>query len=136
MRLSVSSTFYITTRYYVNAARAPWARLPTIVAGMRRLYAAGGCVISDDRHGRARRQKSSKAAKRPDELKFVDSIGGQFRALWPKLSKSKHDQFILDPRAGVPQKVADNGDIYFVRRALRRDVSTHRKELETAWRST
>ncbi len=119
----VASTFYITTPiYYVNARPHLGHAYSTIVADtMRRFHALKGeetwFLTGTDEHGDKIVKAAAAAGKTPKE--FVDSISGQFQALWPLLGV-KNDQFIrtTDPDhvervQHFLQRVYDNGDIYF-----------------------
>ena len=119
----MASTFYITTPiYYVNARPHLGHAYSTIVADtMRRFHALKGedtwFLTGTDEHGDKIAKAAAAVGKSPQE--FVDSISGQFQALWPVLGV-KNDQFIrtTDPDhvARVQkflQRVYDNGDIYF-----------------------
>lgn len=119
----MSSAFYITTPiYYVNAKPHLGHAYTTIVAdSLRRFHALLGeetwFLTGTDEHGDKIVQASEAAGMTPQA--FVDSISGQFQALWPKLGVI-NDQFIRttnpDHKATVQaflQKVYDAGDIYF-----------------------
>lgn len=119
----MSSSFYITTPiYYVNARPHLGHAYTTIVAdSLRRFHALLGddtwFLTGTDEHGDKIVQAAEAAGKTPQE--FVDSISGQFQALWPKLGVC-NDQFIRTTDAGHKavvqaflQKVYDAGDIYF-----------------------
>lgn len=119
----MSSAFYITTPiYYVNAKPHLGHAYTTIVAdSLRRFHALLGektwFLTGTDEHGDKIVQAAEAAGVTPQT--FVDSISGQFQALWPKLGVI-NDQFIRttdpDHKATVQaflQKVYDAGDIYF-----------------------
>ncbi len=120
---SVSSSYYITTPiYYVNARPHLGHAYTTIVAdSLRRFHTLLGrqtwFLTGTDEHGDKIAQAAAAAGVSPQD--FVDSVSGQFQALWPRLGIS-NDQFIRTTdeahKAVVQaflQKVYDAGDIYF-----------------------
>lgn len=117
------SSFYITTPiYYVNARPHLGHAYTTIVADILSRYhkLLGDDVMfltGTDEHGDKIVQSAEKRGQTPQE--FVDSISGEFRALWPQLG-IENDKFIrtTDPAhkrrvQQFLQKVYDAGDIYF-----------------------
>lgn len=116
-------SFYITTPiYYVNARpHLGHAYTTTVADSLRRFHALLGektwFLTGTDEHGDKIVHAAEAAGLTPKE--FVDSISGQFQALWAKLG-IRNDQFIrtTDPDHQrivqiFLQKVYDAGDIYF-----------------------
>lgn len=117
------SSFFITTPiYYVNARPHLGHAYTTIVADtLARYHKILGddalFLTGTDEHGDKIVQAAEKAGVTPQQ--FVDSVSGEFQALWPRLgiennlfvrtTDAHHQQTV---RAFL-QKVYDAGDIYF-----------------------
>lgn len=117
------SSFFVTTPiYYVNARPHLGHAYTTIVADtLARYHKSLGedtlLLTGTDEHGDKIVQAAEKAGVTPQQ--FVDSISGEFQALWPQLGID-NDMFVrtTDPHhkrtvQAFLQKVYDAGDIYF-----------------------
>lgn len=117
------SSFFVTTPiYYVNARPHLGHAYTTIVADtLARYHKSLGedtlFLTGTDEHGDKIVQAAEKAGVTPQQ--FVDSISGEFRALWPQLGID-NDMFVRTTDQNHKrtvqaflQKVYDAGDIYF-----------------------
>ena len=117
------ASFYITTPiYYVNGRPHLGHAYTTIIAdALTRFERLCGkdtwFLTGTDEHGDKIVQAAEAAGMSPQA--FVDSVSGQFQALWPRL-RVENNQFIrtTDPAhkqavQNFLQKVYDAGDIYF-----------------------
>ncbi|MUM76806.1 methionine--tRNA ligase [Pseudodesulfovibrio sp. F-1] len=115
--------FYITTPiYYVNAKpHLGHAYTTTVADALSRFHQLMGAetyfLTGTDEHGDKIVQAAEANGLSP--MEYVDTISGQFKALWPDMNIA-NDDFIrtTEPRhikvvQDILQKVHDSGDIYF-----------------------